>query len=168
MFDLAKKENRIISNKEAKIRKGVGIFFALVMIVVLICYSPSRSAYGPVSLVFAAAIGTFRTGQQGLWGCSINLKVNVDGNGFKNIADEHLDWMKAKRRELGMLGFTTLVGVLIATFAIALIVEKGDFTSKHAVSILVWNISGGVAGAILSAAARWNTKRDFIGQFWIV
>jgi len=66
MFDLAKKENRIISNKEAKIRKGVGIFFALVMIVVLICYSPSRSAYGPVSLVFAAAIGTFRTGQQGL------------------------------------------------------------------------------------------------------
>ena len=62
--------------------------------------------------------------------------------------------MKAKRRELGMLGLTTFVGVLIATFAIALIVEREDFNSEHAVSILVWNISGGVAGAVLSAAAR--------------
>ena len=133
---------------------------ALVMILVLIFYKPSRIAYGPVSLVFAMAIGTFRTGMQGLWGCSVNLLVNVDGKGFKSIPQEHLEWMKAKRRELGWLGLTTFVGVLIVAFAVALIVERDQFSGKHAASILIWNISGLVVGAALSAAARWEMRKS--------
>lgn len=131
---------------------------ALVMILVLIFYKPSRKSYGPVSLVFAMAIGTFRTGMQGLWGCSVNLLVNVDGKGFKSIPQEHLEWMKAKRRELGLLGLTTFVGILIVTFAVALIVERDQFSGKHAASILIWNISGLVVGAALSAASRWEDR----------
>ena len=58
--------------------------------------------------------------------------VNVDGWGFRAIPYDQLDWIKAKRKEFIILNITTALPVLIAAFAAALIVEKKEFTGRHA------------------------------------
>ena len=62
----ARKENRMISKKEGQIRMGIGISVALGGVTALVSWPDTRDAYAPMSLVFAAALGIWRTGKQSL------------------------------------------------------------------------------------------------------
>lgn len=73
--------NQLISLKEGEVRKKVGIFGLLALLLSLMLYPATRDKYGPVSILLAAFVGVYRTGSQSLWGCVVNLKWNVDGKG---------------------------------------------------------------------------------------
>lgn len=66
MFNEARKENRIITNLEANLRKVVGASTVLAMILLVIFHEPARTAYGPVSMGILLGAILFRTGMQGL------------------------------------------------------------------------------------------------------
>ena len=62
----AERENRMISEAEGKIRKNVGAGIALLALVALAVWPSTQKLYGGMSIVFASALGTWRTGHQSL------------------------------------------------------------------------------------------------------
>ena len=70
----------------------------------------------------------------------MNLKVNVDGRGFKDVAQGHLDFIKSKRAEFIMLNLSTLGVTLAATFLMASM--KGHLNAQVIRSIAIWNLGG--------------------------
>ena len=83
----------------------------------------------------------------------MNLKTNLRGDfKFVDPGEKYLDFLKAKRAELGKLGVTTLVGTVLGTFAIAF--ARGALTQEVIQSVLIWNFSGLVLGAGASKLAK--------------
>ena len=82
----------------------------------------------------------------------MNLKVNLDGRGFKDVAKENLEFMKKKRNEFYRLNVTTIGAVMAATFMLAS--TRGHLKQDVTTSILLWNIGGIALTAILSLGAK--------------
>ena len=62
----AQHENRMISKKEGQIRMNVGLSITAVGVSLLLAVPSTRQAYASMSLLFAAALGVWRTGKQSL------------------------------------------------------------------------------------------------------
>ena len=82
----------------------------------------------------------------------MNLKVNLDGDGFKEVEKENLDYLKAKRNEFIRLNLTTVGVITAAAFLTAYF--RGHLKTYTTVSILLWNLGGIALTAILSFGAK--------------
>ena len=82
----------------------------------------------------------------------MNLKVNLDGRGFKDVAKENLDYMKAKRNEFYRLNMTTIGIVMASTFMLASM--RGHLKQNVTTSVLLWNAAGLAMTAVLSLGAK--------------
>ena len=82
----------------------------------------------------------------------MNLKTNLDGRGFKDVAKQNLDFLKAKRDEFYRLNLSTLGAVLAVTFMLAS--SRGHMNKDVISSVLLWNFAGLSLTAILSLGAK--------------
>ena len=82
----------------------------------------------------------------------MNLKVNLDGRGFKEVASSHLDFLKSKRYEFYMLNLSTVAVILSATLLTA--AAKGHLNMAVLRSVAIWNIAGQGLNAVLSLSAK--------------
>ena len=80
-------ESRITSQNERVIRKTVGLIGLFGVGITLALFPQMRESYALLSVIVAASVGTWRTGQQSLCGCVVNLKWNIDGKGFKTYCE---------------------------------------------------------------------------------
>ena len=64
--NLAVSEGRIITPKEAAMRKKIGLVVMGLTLFTLMAYKPAREAYGPVSFVLMAGFGLYQTGVRSL------------------------------------------------------------------------------------------------------
>ena len=149
-------ESRIIHPKEMNIRKNVGYAALGLIAFSLFTFPSTRQSYAGISLALAAAIGTWRTGNQALWGCVVNLKWNFDGKGFKTPSDENLEFVRGKRNELFMMGLTTSAAVVIG--AIGLAAMRGHASPELVIWILAYNAFGLAAGYGVSSLAKWKAE----------
>ena len=82
----------------------------------------------------------------------MNLKVNLDGRGFKDVASRHLDFLKSKRYEFYMLNLSTLAAILSVTLLAAAV--KGHLSMQVIRSVAIWNLAGQGLNAVLSLSAK--------------
>ena len=64
--DFAVSEGRIITPKEAAMRKKIGLVVMSLTLFILLAYKPAREAYGPVSFAMMAGFGLYQTGVRSL------------------------------------------------------------------------------------------------------
>ena len=85
----------------------------------------------------------------------MNLKVNLDGRGFKDVEkdnDHYVDFIKAKRNEFIRLNMTTVGVIMTATFLIAGF--RGHLKQNVTWSIILWNAAGIALNIFLSLGAK--------------
>ncbi len=79
----------------------------------------------------------------------IHLKWNIDGQGRVKPPAEYINFVKKKRKEFYMLGFTSFLGSILITCFIVL-VREGQIAFEVFNYIFTYNFIGIICGGIIS------------------